>query len=49
MIMKKGDELLKDFFDIMGKVVIVIGVIGGFGSIISMVLVMVGVKVMVIG
>ena len=49
MSMKKGDELLKDLFDITGKVALVTGATGGFGSTISMALAMVGAKVMATG
>jgi NAD(P)-dependent dehydrogenase (short-subunit alcohol dehydrogenase family) len=49
MTMKKGDELLKDLFDITGKVAIVTGATGGFGSTISMALAMAGAKVMATG
>ena len=49
MTMKKGDELLKDLFDISGKVAIVTGATGGFGSTISMALAMAGAKVMATG
>ena len=49
MTMKKGDELLKDLFDITGKVAIITGATGGFGSAISMALAMAGAKVMATG
>ena len=47
--MKKGDELLKDLFDISGKVALITGATGGFGKTISMALAMAGVKVMATG
>jgi NAD(P)-dependent dehydrogenase (short-subunit alcohol dehydrogenase family) len=49
MTMKKGTELLKDLFDITGKVALVTGATGGFGSTISMALAMAGAKVMATG
>lgn len=49
MTMLKGTDLLKDLFDIEGKVAIVTGATGGFGSTISMALAMAGAKVMATG
>lgn len=47
--MKKGTDLLKDLFDISGKVALVTGATGGFGSAISIALAMAGAKVMATG
>ena len=47
--MKKGDELLKDLFDISGKVALITGATGGFGKTISIALAMAGAKVMATG
>ena len=49
MAMKKGAELLKDLFDISGKVALVTGATGGFGHAASLALAMAGVKVMATG
>jgi NADP-dependent 3-hydroxy acid dehydrogenase YdfG len=49
MAMKKGTELLKDLFDISGKVALITGATGGFGHTASMALAMAGVKVMATG
>lgn len=49
MEMKKGMDLLKDLFDISGKVALITGATGGFGRAASMALAMAGVKVMATG
>ena len=49
MAMKKGTELLKDLFDISGKVALITGATGGFGHTASLALAMAGVKVMATG
>jgi NAD(P)-dependent dehydrogenase (short-subunit alcohol dehydrogenase family) len=49
MTMKKGMELLKDLFDISGKVALITGATGGFGHAASLALAMAGVKVMATG
>ncbi len=49
MAMKKGMDLLKDLFDVSGKVALITGATGGFGHTASMALAMAGVKVMATG
>ena len=49
MTMKKGTDLLKDLFDISGKVALITGATGGFGHTASLALAMAGVKVMATG
>jgi NAD(P)-dependent dehydrogenase (short-subunit alcohol dehydrogenase family) len=49
MEMKKGMDLLKDLFDVSGKVALITGATGGFGRTASMALAMAGVKVMLTG
>ena len=49
MTMKKGTELLKDLFDISGKVALITGATGGFGHTAALALAMAGVKVMATG
>ena len=47
--MKKGMDLLKDLFDVSGKVALITGATGGFGHVAAMALAMAGVKVMATG
>jgi NAD(P)-dependent dehydrogenase (short-subunit alcohol dehydrogenase family) len=47
--MKKGMDLIKDLFDVSGKVALITGATGGFGHTASMALAMAGVKVMATG
>jgi NAD(P)-dependent dehydrogenase (short-subunit alcohol dehydrogenase family) len=49
MRMKKGMDLLKDLFDITGKVALITGATGGFGDTITTALAMAGAKVMATG
>ncbi len=49
MEFKKGTELLKDLFDVSGKVALITGATGGFGRAASMGLAMAGAKVMATG
>ena len=49
MAMKKGAELLKDLFDVSGKVALITGATGGFGHAASLALAMAGAKVMATG
>ena len=49
MAMKKGTDLLKDLFDVSGKVALITGATGGFGHTAAMALAMAGVKVMATG
>ena len=49
MAMKKGVDLLKDLFDVSGKVALITGATGGFGHTAAMALAMAGVKVMATG
>jgi NAD(P)-dependent dehydrogenase (short-subunit alcohol dehydrogenase family) len=49
MANKKGVDLLKDLFDVSGKVALITGATGGFGHATTMALAMAGVKVMVTG
>jgi NAD(P)-dependent dehydrogenase (short-subunit alcohol dehydrogenase family) len=49
MTMKKGTDLLKDLFDITGKVALITGATGGFGNTITTALAMAGAKVMATG
>jgi NAD(P)-dependent dehydrogenase (short-subunit alcohol dehydrogenase family) len=49
MAMKKGTELLNEFFDISGKTALITGATGGFGSTAAMALAMAGVNVMATG
>ena len=49
MAMKKGMDLLKDLFDVSGKVALITGAAGGFGHAAAMALAMAGVKVMATG
>jgi NAD(P)-dependent dehydrogenase (short-subunit alcohol dehydrogenase family) len=49
MAIKKGEALLKDLFDVSGKVALITGATGGFGHAASMALAMAGVKVMATG
>jgi len=49
MAMKKGMDLLKDLFDVSGKVALITGATGGFGHTAAMALAMTGVKVMATG
>ena len=49
MAMKKGMDLLKDLFDVSGKVALITGATGGFGHAAAMALAMAGVKVMATG
>jgi NAD(P)-dependent dehydrogenase (short-subunit alcohol dehydrogenase family) len=49
MAMKKGTELLKDLFDVSGKVALITGATGGFGHTAALALAMAGVKVMATG
>jgi len=49
MAIKKGMDLLKDLFDVSGKVALITGASGGFGHAAAMALAMAGVKVMATG
>jgi NAD(P)-dependent dehydrogenase (short-subunit alcohol dehydrogenase family) len=49
MAIKKGIDLLKDLFDVSGKVALITGATGGFGHAAAMALAMAGVKVMATG
>ena len=49
MAIKKGMDLLKDLFDVSGKVALITGATGGFGHTAAMALAMAGVKVMATG
>ena len=49
MAPKKGTELLKDLFDVSGKVALITGATGGFGHAAASALAMAGVKVMITG
>ena len=49
MAVKKGVDLLKDLFDVSGKVALITGATGGFGHTAAMALAMAGVKVMATG
>jgi len=49
MAIKKGMNLLKDLFDVSGKVALITGASGGFGHTAAMALAMAGAKVMVTG
>jgi NAD(P)-dependent dehydrogenase (short-subunit alcohol dehydrogenase family) len=49
MAIKKGMDLLKDLFDVSGKVALITGATGGFGHAAAMALAMAGVKVMATG
>ena len=49
MAIKKGMDLLKDLFDVSGKVALITGASGGFGHAAAIALSMAGVKVMVTG
>jgi NAD(P)-dependent dehydrogenase (short-subunit alcohol dehydrogenase family) len=49
MALKKGVDLLKDLFDVSGKVALITGATGGFGHTAAMALAMVGAKVMATG
>ena len=49
MEIKKGTDLLKDLFDVSGKVALITGATGGFGHTAAMALAMAGVKVMATG
>ena len=49
MTMKRGMDLLKDLFDVSGKVALITGATGGFGHTAAMALAMAGVKVMATG
>lgn len=49
MAIKKGVDLLKDLFDVSGKVALITGATGGFGHAAAMALAMAGVKVMATG
>ena len=49
MATKKGADLLKDLFDVSGKVALITGATGGFGHAASLALAMAGVKVMPTG
>ena len=49
MAIKKGMDLLKDLFDVSGKVALITGSSGGFGHAAAMALAMAGVKVMATG
>jgi NAD(P)-dependent dehydrogenase (short-subunit alcohol dehydrogenase family) len=49
MAIKKGTEMLKDLFDVSGKVALITGATGGFGHAVAMALAMAGVKVMATG
>jgi len=49
MAIKKGMDLLKDLFDVSGKVALITGASGGFGHTAAMALAMAGAKVMVTG
>ena len=49
MAIKKGMDLLRDFFDVSGKVALITGATGGFGHATATALAMAGVKVMATG
>jgi NAD(P)-dependent dehydrogenase (short-subunit alcohol dehydrogenase family) len=49
MTIKKGTDLLKDLYDISGKVALITGATGGFGHTVTMALAMAGAKVMATG
>jgi len=49
MAIKKGTEMVKDLFDVSGKVALITGATGGFGHAVAMALAMAGVKVMATG
>lgn len=49
MVIRKGTDLLKDLFDVSGKVALITGATGGFGSAMSKGLALLGVRVMVTG
>ena len=49
MAIKKGMDLLRDLFDVSGKVALITGATGGFGHAAAMALAMAGVKVMATG
>jgi NAD(P)-dependent dehydrogenase (short-subunit alcohol dehydrogenase family) len=49
MKIKKGTDLLKDLFDVSGKVALITGATGGFGHTASLAMAMAGVKVMATG
>jgi NAD(P)-dependent dehydrogenase (short-subunit alcohol dehydrogenase family) len=49
MNMKKGMDLLKEFFDVSGKVALITGATGGFGHTAATALAMAGAKVMATG
>lgn len=49
MIIKKGMDLLKDLFDVSGKVALITGATGGFGHTAALALAMAGAKVMATG